>query len=95
MARERAKLSHSSANQDAQGATAGYEAELWGMADALRGSMDAAEYKHVVIPVISSSGLTDYHSESKVQGPGVVTGRYGTLGQVFFIPNNFWPLNTT
>ena len=30
------------------GATTGYETELWAMADALRGSMDAAEYKHVV-----------------------------------------------
>jgi type I restriction enzyme M protein len=29
--------------------TIGYEAELWRMADALRGSMDAAEYKHVVL----------------------------------------------
>ncbi len=29
-----------------------------------------------------------------MSGPGVVTGRYGTLGQVFFIPNDFWPLNT-
>ena len=28
------------------GATTGYEAELWQMADTLRGSMDAAEYKH-------------------------------------------------
>jgi hypothetical protein len=28
-------------------ATVGYEAQLWQMADALRGSMDAAEYKHV------------------------------------------------
>src|SRR5262245_8816252 len=27
-------------------ANLGYEAELWRMADALRGSMDAAEYKH-------------------------------------------------
>ena len=33
----------------AQAATTGYEAELWRMADALRGSMDAAEYKHVVL----------------------------------------------
>ena len=30
-------------------ATTGYEAELWQMANALRGSMDAAEYKHVVL----------------------------------------------
>ncbi len=34
------------------GATVGYEAELWRMADALRGSMDAAEYKHVVLGLI-------------------------------------------
>ena len=47
------------------------------------------------VPIVSSSGLTGKHSESKVHGPGVVTGRYGTLGQIFFISGNFWPLNTT
>ena len=30
-------------------ATTGHEADLWRMADTLRGSMDAAEYKHVVL----------------------------------------------
>jgi hypothetical protein len=35
---------------DTNSATVGYEAQLWRMADALRGSMDAAEYKHVVKP---------------------------------------------
>jgi len=34
-------------------ATVGYEAELWQMADALRGSMGVAEYKHVVLGLIS------------------------------------------
>ncbi len=34
------------------GAITGHEAELWKMADALRGSMDAAEYKHVVLGLI-------------------------------------------
>jgi type I restriction enzyme S subunit len=33
--------------------------------------------------------------EAKVRAPGVVTGRYGTLGQVFFIEQDFWPLNTS
>ena len=47
------------------------------------------------IPLVSSSGITDQHAEAKVKGPGVVTGRYGTLGRVFFIPGDFWPLNTT
>ena len=47
------------------------------------------------IPLVSSSGVTYYHTEAKVRGPGVVTGRYGTLGEVFFVPSDFWPLNTT
>jgi len=47
------------------------------------------------VPIVSSSGTTGCHSEAKVKGPGVVTGRYGTLGQVFYIDRDFWPLNTT
>ncbi len=47
------------------------------------------------VPLVSSSGVTDYHSEAKVKGPGVVTGRYGTLGKVFYVGEDFWPLNTT
>lgn len=46
-------------------------------------------------PIISSSGITGNHAESKVNGPGVITGRYGTLGDVFFVEENFWPLNTS
>ena len=52
------------------------------------------ERRHGPVPVVSSSGITDHHSESRAPGPGVVTGRYGTLGRVFFVPNDFWPLNT-
>ena len=47
------------------------------------------------IPLISSSGVSDYHSIAKVKGPGVVTGRYGTIGEVYFSRVDFWPLNTT
>jgi type I restriction enzyme S subunit len=47
------------------------------------------------IPIVSSSGISGYHNLAKVHGPGVVTGRYGTLGQVFYIKKDFWPLNTT
>jgi len=46
------------------------------------------------IPVVSSSGITGTHKEAKVDAPGVVTGRYGTLGEVFYIEEPFWPLNT-
>jgi len=46
------------------------------------------------VPVISSSGVSGFHSQAKVQAPGVVTGRYGTLGEVFYVTEPFWPLNT-
>lgn len=46
------------------------------------------------MPVVSSSGITGTHNEAKVKAPGVVTGRYGTLGEVFYIADDFWPLNT-
>jgi type I restriction enzyme S subunit len=47
------------------------------------------------VPIITSSGTEDGHCEAKVKGPGVVTGRYGTIGEVFFVLDDFWPLNTT
>jgi len=47
------------------------------------------------IPIVSSSGISGYHDEAKVNGPGVITGRYGTLGEVFLVNEPYWPLNTT
>jgi len=47
------------------------------------------------VPIVSSSGPSGLHDESKVSAPGVVTGRYGTIGQVFYVDSDFWPLNTT
>ena len=47
------------------------------------------------VPLVSSAGVTDFHASSKVQAPGVVTGRYGTIGEVFFLEDPYWPLNTT
>jgi type I restriction enzyme M protein len=44
-------------------ANLGYEAELWRMADALRGSMDAAEYKHVVLGLIFLKYISDAFEE--------------------------------
>lgn len=47
------------------------------------------------VPIVSSSGVSGWHDEAKVRAPGVVTGRYGTIGQVFYVDKDFWPLNTT
>jgi type I restriction enzyme S subunit len=46
-------------------------------------------------PIVSSSGITGFHAAKKAIAPGVVTGRYGTLGEVFFIQQDYWPLNTS
>ena len=51
------------AQRSASAATTGYEAELWKMADALRGSMDAAEYKHVVLGLIFLKYVSDAFEE--------------------------------
>ena len=51
------------AKKKTNGATIGYEAELWAMADALRGSMDAAEYKHVVLGLIFLKYISDAFEE--------------------------------
>jgi len=52
------------------GANVGYEAELWKMADTLRGSMDAAEYKHVVLGLIFLKYISDAFEElhAKLEG---------------------------
>jgi type I restriction enzyme M protein len=56
---DRTKASNSSSSA----ATVGYEAQLWQMADALRGSMDAAEYKHVVLGLIFLKYISDAFEE--------------------------------
>lgn len=47
------------------------------------------------VPIFSSSGITGTHSTAMVNAPGVITGRYGTIGEVFYAAEDFWPLNTT
>ena len=45
----------------------GHEADYWRMADALRGSMDAAEYKHVVLGLIFLKYISDAFEEATAQ----------------------------
>jgi len=46
-------------------------------------------------PVVGSSGIVDFHSDYLVEGPGIVTGRKGTLGKVIYLSENFFPIDTT
>jgi type I restriction enzyme S subunit len=47
------------------------------------------------VPVVSSSGVSGSHDIARGKAPGIVTGRYGTLGRVFMMEEDYWPLNTT
>src|SRR5439155_18604548 len=49
------------------GANLGFEAKLWQAADTLRGSMDAAEYKHVVLGLIFLKYISDSFEEKHAQ----------------------------
>ncbi len=83
--------------QGAKQATGGWQEASLGEVIELKRGYDLPQRKRIPgsVPLVSSSGVTYYHTEAKVRGPGVVTGRYGTLGEVFFVPSDFWPLNTT
>jgi type I restriction enzyme S subunit len=48
-----------------------------------------------VYPVVASTDIVGYHNEWKVEAPGVVIGRSGSIGGGQYITENFWPLNTT
>jgi type I restriction enzyme, S subunit len=72
------------------------ETELGNVITLQRGfDLPTQKRKPGFIPIISSSGLSGRNSEARVPAPGVVTGRYGTIGEVFYIEEDFWPLNTT
>jgi len=47
------------------------------------------------VAVFASTGVTGFHNEAKVRGPGVLTGRSGSLGTVSYVHEDSWPLNTT
>ena len=62
----RSRTTPSADAQSSSGALTGYEAELWRMADALRGSMDAADYKHVVLGLIFLKYISDAFQELRL-----------------------------
>ena len=57
----------SSTKSEDNGATTGYESKLWQMADALRGSMDASEYKHVVLGLLFLKYVSDAFEEARTE----------------------------
>jgi type I restriction enzyme S subunit len=46
------------------------------------------------VPIYAATGVTGFHDTAKVGPPGVVTGRSGSIGEVLYVQEDFWPLNT-
>jgi type I restriction enzyme M protein len=77
----------------------GYEAQLWQMADALRGSMDAAEYKHVTLGLLFLKYISDAFEEKhaallaeKAQGADAEDPDEYRAQSIFWVPPEArWP----
>ena len=69
------------------GANLGFEQKMWQAADKLRGNMDAAEYKHVVLGVIFLKYISDASEEDKIKE----TFYRGAWMTLFLIGNNHEP----
>lgn len=50
--------------------------------------------KEGATPVVYSNGIERHHNQAMARGPGVVTGRSGTLGKVHYVDSDYWPHNT-
>ena len=70
----------------------------WGDVITLQRGFDITKKNQVLtgaIPVVSSGGIGSHHDQAMAQGPGVVIGRKGTLGRVYFVDVAYWPHDTT
>jgi restriction endonuclease S subunit len=45
--------------------------------------------------VYGSNGVVGGHSEFLIKGPGIIIGRKGSIGEVNYSKENFWPIDTT
>lgn len=53
------------------------------------------EMRQGTYPVVGSTSIIGHHDEFKVEPPGVVTGRSGSLGIVQYVAEKYWPHNTS
>lgn len=47
------------------------------------------------VPVYGSGGIIGFHKEALIEGPGIIVGRKGTVGSVYWEGRNFFPIDTS
>ncbi|MCA9574914.1 MAG: restriction endonuclease subunit S [Sandaracinaceae bacterium] len=58
-------------------------------------SLSASVRRPGPVPVYGSNGAVGRHCEALVAGPGIVVGRKGSIGEVVWASDDFWPIDTT
>lgn len=95
------------AKSEGNGASLGFEATLWATADTLRGTVDAAEYKHVVLGLLFLKYVSDSFEtrrealQVELEKEGIAAAQIGpllesrdeyTAEHVFWVPTEArWP----
>lgn len=46
------------------------------------------------VPVFGSNGCVGTHDTARVEGPGILVGRKGSVGEIHFSESEFWPIDT-
>ncbi len=46
------------------------------------------------IPVYGSAGIVGYHNEGLIKGPGIIVGRKGNVGSIFWSDTDVFPIDT-
>jgi len=74
----------------------GWQIKVLGEVATLQRGFDLPVGKRVSgeFPIFAANGMIGTHNLPKVKAPGVVTGRSGTLGKVYYVEHDYWPLNT-
>lgn len=58
-------------------------------------SLPTAERRGGPVPVLGSNGVVGWHDEAVVEGPAIVVGRKGSAGEVTWIEDDCFPIDTT
>lgn len=57
-------------------------------------SLPSTSRRTGAVPVYGSGGKTGHHDQPLVEGPGIVVGRKGTVGALYWEPGPFFPIDT-
>ncbi|ADE11328.1 N-6 DNA methylase [Sideroxydans lithotrophicus] len=58
-------------------------------------SLPKSERRDGPYPVLGSNGITGYHNKFLIEGPAIVIGRKGSAGEVTYVAENCFPIDTT